>query len=108
MRLKICLGFLVAMALAATAAAQTKISGTIVCGKPDQQQAFEVGDLPGHMLAVSQGKCTWSKPMEIGGTQTKEEQGTLTADNHANKGNSRGYVVVTMASGDKTFVRVQG
>jgi hypothetical protein len=108
MKVKITLVPLLVLLLAAVAGAQTKISGTVVCAKPDQQQALEVGDHPGHILAVSQGKCTWSKPMEIAGTQTKEDQVTISTENHGNKGNSHGYAVGTMANGDKFFVRLQG
>lgn len=96
------------LALATFANAQTKISGTVVCAKPDQQQMLEVGDRAGHSLTVSQGKCTWSKPMEIAGTQTKEDQVTMSADATGNKSNGRGYAVGTTASGDKFFVRLQG
>jgi hypothetical protein len=107
MRLKI-LGAVVSLfALAVAASAQTKISGTEVCGKPDQQQMLEVGDQPGHMLGVEQVKCTWSK-MEIGGSAAKDSLTTILVDSHGNKAKSRGYDIGTMASGDKAFVRFQG
>ena len=96
-----------ALALAANASAQTKISGTVSCAKPDQAHALEVGDRPGHMLIVQQGKCTWSKPMEIADTQTKEDVATMTIDSRGNKSTERGYVVGTTTSGDKFFVRIQ-
>ena len=94
-------------ALAVTASAQTKISGTEVCGKPDQQQMLEVGDRPGHMLGVQQVKCTWSN-MEIEGIAAKDSLTTVLVDGHGNKANGRGYDITTMASGDKFFVRFQG
>ncbi len=108
MKLRIFFVPAVVLALAAVAGAQTKISGTVVCAKPDKQQALEVGDRAGHSLTVSQGKCTWTKPMEIAGIQTKEDQVTMSADATGNKSNGRGYGVGTMASGDKFFVRLQG
>ncbi len=108
MRLRIFLVPAVVLALAAVAGAQTKISGTVVCAKPDQQQMLEVGDRAGHSLTVSQGKCTWSKPMEIAGTQSKDDQVTMSSDATGNKSNGRGYAVGTTASGDKFFVRLQG
>ena len=58
MRLKILLSFLAVFALATVASAQTKISGTLRCGKPDQQQAIEVGDRPSHSFVINQMKCT--------------------------------------------------
>jgi hypothetical protein len=94
-------------ALAVAASAQTKISGTEVCGKPDQQQMLEVGDQPGHMLGVEQVKCTWSK-MEIEGSPAKDSLTTILVDSHGNKANARGYDVATFASGDKIFVRFNG
>ncbi|MGA2629863.1 MAG: hypothetical protein ABSG54_06565 [Terriglobia bacterium] len=94
-------------ALAVTASAQTKISGTEVCGKPDQQQMLEVGDHLGHMLGVQQVKCTWSK-MEIEGSAAKDSLTTIVVDAHGSKANIRGYDNATLASGDKAFVRFQG
>jgi hypothetical protein len=47
---------LVVMLLATIAVAQTKISGTSTCGKPDQQQKIDVGDKPdGMRMPVSDG-----------------------------------------------------
>ena len=69
----ICLSLI---AFATVALAQTKISGTVQCGKSDEQHVLEVGDNPGHSLMISKGKCTWTKPKEIAGTQTKEDAGT--------------------------------
>ena len=51
----------------ATASAQTKVTGIDQCGKPDPQQMIPVGDRPDHSLGVAQSKCTWTKPLEIGG-----------------------------------------
>jgi hypothetical protein len=57
---------------------------------------------------VRKGKCTWTKPMEIAGTQTKEDVGTNFDEIHGNKGQGHGYVVGTMANGDNMYVRIQG
>jgi|ERR1700693_991119 hypothetical protein len=64
---------IVVLLLATIAVAQTKISGTSTCGKPDQQQKIDVGDKPGHAFTISQGKCNWTKPMDLAGIQTKED-----------------------------------
>jgi len=101
------LATLAALALTSTAAAQTKISGTADCGKPEATHSLEVGDRPGHMLAVSQYKCTWTQPWEIAGVQNKEGVGTETGDITGDRGRSRGYYVDTMANGDKAFYRYQ-
>ncbi len=107
MRFKTLWAIVSLFALAVTASAQTKISGTEVCGKPDQQQMLEVGDQPGHTLGVQQIKCTWSK-MEIEGSAVKDSLTTIAVDARGNKLNVRGYDIATMASGDKAFVRFQG
>jgi len=46
---------------AATASAQTKVSGTAQFAKPDPAHMLPVGDRPDHSLAVEQLKCTWTK-----------------------------------------------
>ncbi len=99
---------IVVLGLATLVSAQTKISGTVQCGKPDEQHALEVGDNPGHSLMISKGKCTWTKPMEIAGTQTKEDAGTNFDDVHGSKSEGHGYVVGTMANGDTMHVRTHG
>jgi hypothetical protein len=90
------------------AAAQTKVTGTAQCGKPDPVHALPVGDRPDHNLAVAQFKCTWTKPMEIGGDKSKEGTNTETADISGNTSRTRGVHVSTMESGDKFFVWYQG
>jgi hypothetical protein len=89
---------------ATTAAAQTKISGTFQCGKPDPQLYIPVGDRPGHSLGADQAKCTWTKPMEIEGAKSKDAVGTGTNDVSGDTFRSRGFHVTTMDSGDKFFV----
>lgn len=91
-----------------SAAAQTKISGTVDCAKPDVAQAVQVGDHAGHMMMLTQNKCTWSKPIEMEGVQSKDDVGSGIADVHGSKSNDQGYDVTTMANGDKVFVRNQG
>src|SRR5262249_35498086 len=96
------------LGLATLLSAQTKISGTVQCAKSDEQHALEVGDRPGHSLMISKGKCSWTKPMEIAETQTKEDVGTNFDDVRGNKSQGHGYVVGTLANGDKMYVRTQG
>lgn len=92
----------------ATAGAQTKVSGTAQCGKPDPVHVLPVGDRPEHSLAVEQFKCTWTKPMEIGGDKSKDGISTETGDISGNTSRARGFHVTTMESGDKFFVSYQG
>ena len=96
------------LALTLFATAQTKISGAVKCANPDQFQKIDVGDKPGHALAISQGKCTWTKPVDIGGAQTKDDVGTNSMDMTASGAETDGYVVGTLTSGDKIFVQTDG
>jgi hypothetical protein len=89
------------------APAQTKISGTVQCGKPDELHTLAVGDEPNHSLTISKGKCTWTKPMKIAGTQTKEDDGTNFDDVKGDLSAGLGYVVGTMDNGDKMYVRIK-
>ena len=95
--------------LAATVTmAQTKISGTVQCGKADQQQSMDVGDKPNHSLGLAQGKCTWTKPMDIEGGKSKDDVYAVSSDVSGDTHRDQGYVTDTMDSGDKYVVRIQG
>ncbi len=100
--------FLTVLLLATLSVAQTKISGTSKCGKPDQQQKIEIGDKPNHAFAISQGKCTWTKPMEMAGIQTKEDVVTGSDEISGASARAHGFVVGTMSNGDRFHVRTQG
>ena len=90
------------------ATAQTKISGTLQCGKADPQQIIPVGDRPNHSLGVEQFKCTWSKPIEIEGTKSKDDVSTATLEINGNNARDRGVGVSTTDTGDKFFTPYQG
>ena len=108
MRLKIAVTLLIVSALAAVASAQTKISNTAQCGKPEPQYAIQVGDRPNHSFAVFQSKCPYTKPTEIAGTQTKEFITTTFSEISGSRVTTRSFVDGTMANGDKFEVRSQG
>jgi len=93
---------------ASIAAAQTKVSWMEQCGKPDVEQKLQVGDRPNHSLSITQGKCTWATPAEIGGLKTKDALDTATSDSTGNTGRERGYHIGTMDNGDKWYVTYQG
>lgn len=107
MRLKIIFTLLIVLALAAVASAQTKISGTLQCGKPDQQQAIEVGDRPNHSFVIYQLKCTWTKSVEIAGVQGKEDVETAFSEVSGNRSRGQSYGVGTTTNGDKYYLRSQ-
>ncbi len=61
-----------ACAWSAGAVAQTKVTGTHVCSKPDPQHMLPAGDRADHNFAVEQLKCNHTKPMEIGADKAKD------------------------------------
>lgn len=99
--------FLVVLALAASAAAQTKFSGTAQCAKPEKEYKIEVGDRPGHSFGIAQGKCTWTKG-EVAEIQAKEEVWTASGERSGNTLRFRGASLLNMANGDKVYVRSEG
>lgn len=94
--------------VAATAAAQTKFSGTLQCGQADTEHAIPVGDVPDHSLAVLQAKCTYSKPIEIAGAKSVSTVVTITNEVSGDTVRARGCQVATMDSGDKVFISHEG
>lgn len=99
---------LAALALAASATAQTKASGTLQCAKSDPMNSIEVGDRPGHMYVLEKQACTWTKPMDVGGMQAKEGVSVQTNEVNAGKSNGGGSHTGTVEGGDKYMVRFTG
>jgi len=108
MRFQLTLTILIALALAASLAAQTKISGTLQCGKADPQYAIPVGDRPDHVFSIFKAKCTWSKPFEMAGLAVKDYEYTAFSDISGSRARSRSVGIGTMANGDRAFVATQG
>ncbi len=108
MRIKIILACVMVLALATVVGAQTKISGTIKCNKPDPQYGIDIGDRPNHGFGIDKSNCAWTKPWEIAGVQSKDGYSVGFGETSGNKATGRGYHVGTMASGDKFYVRFQG
>ena len=98
---------LFAFAIAATAVAQTKISGTVQC-KPEPVAPVEIGDKPGHAFAIVKSACTWTTPMEIAGAHTKTGGDVVVAEMNGNSSSDHGYHLDDMDNGDKFTVRFSG
>jgi hypothetical protein len=107
MRSRISFTCVVVLLFAGFAMAQTKVSGTVQCAAPDQQHSLEIGDYPGHSLVLSQGKCTWTKPMQLAGSETKEDTVTMSAEVRGDKVEAHGYGEGTLASGDRFTARLR-
>jgi len=108
MRFKTVGPFLIVLASASLAAAQTKVTGTLQCGKPEAQHAIPAGDEPSHVFSVSKVSCNWTKAMEIAGTQSKDGTSTGFDEIKGNSAKGHGQHVSTTATGEKTFVRYEG
>ena len=102
----VAVGFM--LAAPSGAAAQTKISGTSQCGKPDPQHIVPAGDQASHSFSISKLKCTWPKPFELAGVSVKDDELTVFEEVTGSTASDRTFVVGTMANGDKIFVRAQG
>lgn len=98
----------IVLTLLAVANAQTKVLGSAQCGKVDQEHLIPVGDRPNHSFSIAQGKCTYTKPFEISGTQSKESLYTTIGEISGDTSRYRGYFVDVMANGDKAYYRFEG
>jgi hypothetical protein len=106
MKLRILGAVCLAIAFATVSQAQTKISGTVVCAKPEVAASADVGDRPGHTMALQKGTCTWTKPMSIEGANTKEDASVWFAETTSTRMTGTGAIVGTLDNGDKMFVSV--
>jgi hypothetical protein len=101
MKYKIFCGCALFALVVATATAQTKMSLSGKCGKPDVQQNIPAGDAASHVFVLAQGKCETKG--EVGGAASKEgafsEHGEVTG----NRSKVSGVYVETFDSGDKIF-----
>ncbi len=100
--------FVMVLALALTASAQTKISGKQNCAKADPNYTIETGHKPGHVLTLHKALCTWTTPLEIGGGTTKDGVDVGTTEMSGETGRENGYHTSTMANGDKFYVHYWG
>jgi hypothetical protein len=98
--------FLAGLAVATLAQAQTKVSGTVQCAKPDKEFSIPVEGETGHAYGISQGTCTWTRPMEIAGTRTKQD--VVTSYNEIRGDNAQGHgdAVLTLQNGEHFQVRL--
>ena len=108
MRFQLTLSILITLALAASLAAQTKISGTLQCQKSDPVYTIPVGDRPDHAFSISKAKCTWTTPLEMAGVAAKDYEYTGFNDISGSRARGRSVGIGTMANGDRCFVVTQG
>ena len=66
-----------ALAIASSATAQTKISGTLDCEKADARHVIQIPEREGFAYVISQFKCAWTKDFSIEGLQSKDYVNTV-------------------------------
>jgi hypothetical protein len=97
-------GVLVSMSLSA----QTRISGTLSCTKPDPMHSIPTDDGSGTIMNLVRVPCTWSKPVDMAGSPSKDGYSVAASEVHGGQTKEHGIHVGTMASGDKYYVHFQG
>jgi hypothetical protein len=100
--------FVFIFVLASMALAQTKISGTYQCQKPDPQNVIPMADRANHALEIEQVKCTWAKPFEIGEIASKDGSSWDSGEIDGNTTHFTGFHMSNMANGDQFFVSYRG
>jgi hypothetical protein len=105
MKYKILCGCAVFAFAVAITPAQTKLSMSGKCGKPDVLQNIPAGDKPGHVFTLGQGKC--ASKGEIGGAASKESAFSEHGDVAGNHSKAWDVCVETFDSGDKVFYAYQ-
>ena len=95
---------LLALFATTSATAQTRMSGTLNCTKPDPAYKIDAGDRAGHTYQLEKVSCTWTTPADLGGDKTKDGYSVSATDSTSTRGTVHGTHVTTMAGGEKTFV----
>jgi hypothetical protein len=99
---------LIVLAAAASASAQTKITMSGKCAKPDVQQMVPAADSPDHMMSVAQGKCVPTKAAEFGGSPSKEATFAEHGEVMGTNSKVNGMYVDTLANGEKVYYSYEG
>ena len=87
------------------AVAQTKVSGTLECGKADPTYTIQIADREGYSFVIGQNKCTWTKPFAIAGLESKNNVQTESDEVTGNTIKAIAYGFTQFSNGDKAFHR---
>ena len=98
----------VGLLVSAGLSAQTKISGTLSCPKPEQLHSIPTDDGNGTVMNLAKVSCTWSKSFDMAGATTKDGYSVGASEVHGGKTKEHGIHVGTMSNGDKYYVHYQG
>ena len=97
-----------ALALASSALAQTKITGSLDCDKGDPRYTIPVPDREGFAFVVDQNKCTWPKHSPVEGLQPKELINTRSVEVTGASARTTAAGVTRYDNGDKLYTRSMG
>jgi hypothetical protein len=97
-----------ALALASSAMAQSKITGTVDCDKVEPAYQIPIPDREGVAFAMSQARCTWPKHSPIEGLQATEFVNTNFLEVTGASARSTANGVTRYDNGDKLFTRSTG
>jgi hypothetical protein len=97
-----------ALALASSAVAQTKFSGSLDCDKADPRYGIPIPDRPDFAYLVGQNKCTWPKGASVEGLQPKEFINTSFLEVIGASGRTTAAGVTRYDNGDKLYTRSIG
>jgi hypothetical protein len=106
MKFKLLCGCVLFVLAVAATAAQTKMSTSGKCGKPDTAQSVTAGDKDGHVFMIAQGKCVTAG--KVAGATSKEGSFAEHAEVTGDHSKTWGVYVETFDSGDKIFYDYQG
>jgi hypothetical protein len=94
-----------AFAIASSANAQTKVSGTMECGTADSTYMIQIPEQDGSSFAVTKAKCTWTKSLTIAGIESTHLEGVNFTETTGNSVQGIGSGATYYKNGDKTFYR---
>jgi len=92
-------------AIASSANAQTKASGTMECGTADSTYMIQIPGQEGSSFAVTKSKCTWTKSFTIEGIESTHNKGVNFTETTGTSVQGIGSGATYYKNGDKTFHR---
>jgi len=100
--------FCCVFAIASSAIAQTKFSGTVECGTADSTYMIQIPEQEGSSFAVTMGKCTWTKSFAIVGIESTNNEQINFTETTGTSVQVISYGVTYYKNGDKTTYKGTG
>ncbi len=100
--------FCCVFAIASSANAQTKASGTCEGGAADSSYAIQIPDQEGSSFEVTNSKCTWTKSFTVAGIESTHNETVNFTETTGTSFQGIGTGTTYYKNGDKTFHRSTG